>query len=359
MNRKTTIIIALQAFLIVMLFWVLVYYGKDEYEAYIQGEEIEEEVDTRNRVSFEQGVPIVTLPAAAREQSGIVTVKLAASERTSTLRTYGTVIGIDGLLELRSRYLGAAAEINVARAALAGSQQEFDRLHSLNQDDHNVSDQAVARAEATFKADQAKLQLAESNTGSLHDSMRQQWGAVLTTLASQSTTDDIFNRFLQHREVLLQVTFPFDTPAPIAGNTIRVAPAGFSGVEIPAWFVSAAPVADQVLTGTTYYYRAPADRLRIGMPISVTLKKQEDEDTLQGVTVPTSAIVWYSGQPWVYRRDDDDRFTRLPVRTDQETDGGWFNHTTGLQPGDEIVITGAQLLLSEEFKYQIDNENDD
>ena len=33
MNRKLAIIIGLQAFLIVMLFWVLVFYGKDEYEA--------------------------------------------------------------------------------------------------------------------------------------------------------------------------------------------------------------------------------------------------------------------------------------------------------------------------------------
>jgi len=30
-----------------------------------------------------------------------------------------------------------------------------------------------------------------------------------------------------------------------------------------------------------------------------------------------------------------------------------------LKPGDELVTSGAQLLLSEEFKYQIKNENDD
>lgn len=33
MNRKATIIIGLQAALIVILFWFLIIYGKDEYEA--------------------------------------------------------------------------------------------------------------------------------------------------------------------------------------------------------------------------------------------------------------------------------------------------------------------------------------
>ena len=45
MNRKATIIIALQAFIIVILFWFLVFYGKDEYEA--ASSEGEEGIDTR------------------------------------------------------------------------------------------------------------------------------------------------------------------------------------------------------------------------------------------------------------------------------------------------------------------------
>ena len=33
MNRKVATIIGLQAFLIIVMFWVLVFYGKDEDEA--------------------------------------------------------------------------------------------------------------------------------------------------------------------------------------------------------------------------------------------------------------------------------------------------------------------------------------
>ena len=46
MNRKVALIIGLQAFLIIVLFWVLVFYGKDEYDSYNQAQE--EEVREEN-----------------------------------------------------------------------------------------------------------------------------------------------------------------------------------------------------------------------------------------------------------------------------------------------------------------------
>ena len=38
--------------------------------------------------------------------------------------------------------------------------------------------------------------------------------------------------------------------------------------------------------------------------------------------------------------------------------GGWFV-PKGLEAGQEVVVTGAQLLLSEELEFQIRNENED
>ena len=49
---------------------------------------------------------------------------------------------------------------------------------------------------------------------------------------------------------------------------------------------------------------------------------------------------------------------RFEVSTADEMEGGWFNKT-GFDDHDEVVVSGAQLLLSEELKYQIRNENED
>ena len=51
--------------------------------------------------------------------------------------------------------------------------------------------------------------------------------------------------------------------------------------------------------------------------------------------------------------------SRLPISVDNPSNGGWFNQSKQLNTGDELVVNGAQLLLSEEFKYQIKNENED
>lgn len=64
MNRKLTIIIGLQAFLIIVLFWVLVFYGKDEFEAMTQ--QTEEEIETPNRVVTEQGMTVINISAATQ-----------------------------------------------------------------------------------------------------------------------------------------------------------------------------------------------------------------------------------------------------------------------------------------------------
>ena len=53
-----------------------------------------------------------------------------------------------------------------------------------------------------------------------------------------------------------------------------------------------------------------------------------------------------------------DRFVRTPVSASRLIAGGWFN-AEGLEPGEAVVVTGAQLLLSEELEYRIRNENED
>ena len=94
---------------------------------------------------------------------------------------------------------------------------------------------------------------------------------------------------------------------------------------------------------------------------------------VDGVIVPNTAVVWHAGKSWVYRKRDAETFGRYEISTASELGDGWFQATapeTGsdeaalpqsasLVPGDEVVISGAQLLLSEELKYQIRNENED
>ena len=355
MNRKTAIIIALQAFLIIILFWVLVFYGKDEYEAYTRGEE--EEIETPSHVSLDAGSTIVTLSPATQAQSDIQTTVLKAGTHQDSFYSYGSVIGIDSLIDLRSRYLAAKADADVARASLANSKREYQRMQQLNRDNRNISDRAVMSAEAAWKADEARVLAAETTANNIRHNIRQSWGDVLAQDATAQQPSESLQRLLRYDDVLLQVVLPFDQPSPKPGSTLAVSPAGSEEKSITARFVSASPQTDNAIQGKTYFYRASADILRTGMRIKVRMANA-DGKTVQGVIVPDSAIVWYGGQAWVYRKEGADRFIRQSISTDKEASGGWFNAGT-LKPDQALVTRGAQLLLSEEFKYQITNETED
>jgi hypothetical protein len=353
MTKKTLIIIGLQTVIIVVLFWVLVFYGKDEYEAATS--EQDEVISSPSLVTTENGAATVTLSPESQKQSGIATTVLQATTHEAAVSSFGTVAGIDSLLEMRARYLTTRAESNVVRASIANSKQDYERLRLLNQDNRNVSNRAVAAAESAWKSEEARLNAGETATASLRDAMRQQWGETLADWATQQVPEEGFQRLIKRQDILLQVTLPIASATPSKNSTLQIEAPGQSN-SIKAIFVSAAQQSDATIQGKTFYYRAPAEHLRAGMRVSTRLTA--DDKAQKGVIVPANAVVWYANQPWVYRKQGKDKFVRTPISTDTEVDDGWFN-TIGIKACDAVVTTGAQLLLSEEFKYQIKNENED
>ena len=68
-----------------------------------------------------------------------------------------------------------------------------------------------------------------------------------------------------------------------------------------------------------------------------------------------SALVRVGGKTYAYVQTSPDQFVRKEVPLDAPEAGGYF--TSGnFAPGDKLVVTGAQTLLSEEFKSQIGAE---
>ncbi|PKO43859.1 MAG: hypothetical protein CVU29_10535 [Betaproteobacteria bacterium HGW-Betaproteobacteria-22] len=354
MNRKAAIIIGLQAFLIVMLFWLLVFYGKDEFEALNVHDD--DEIETPQRVVTKEGTTTVHVSAATQAQSGIYTTPLEASSHQASISTYGNVLSIDGLIELRSRYLAAANEIDAHRASLTHSKSEWQRLKVLNLDDKNVSDKAVAAALANVKSDELRISSIESQLKSIQESLLQNWGKPLTALATQRNAGSLLQALISNQSVLIQTTLPFDITEPKPNSTIMVAPTAAPSHTIKANYISPAPISNNTIQGKTYFYQASSAELRAGMQVNAITSTSNKKT--EGVIVPNNAIVWYAGKPWVYLKKEEDLFIRLPISTDVEVEEGWFHQGT-LKADDEVVTSGAQLLLSEEFKSQITNENDD
>ena len=367
MTKKTSLIIILQALLIVALFWVLVFYSKDEFESY-QNEQ-EEEIESLNRVSTNEGVNIVSLSPATQQNSGIQTIKINSANFNGEIKSFGNVISIDGLTEAKSRYLSLISDIGIAKAANSHNLKQYQRLKTLNADDKNVSDQALQAAQANVEADNAKISANQLQLKNLIANTKLQWGEQLAGLAFE---DLIFKNkppphlanLVSQKNVLIQISLPLSSNTPKAGDSVRVTPLNETVAPIQAIYVSPATQSDSNGFGKTFYYSAPADLLRIGMRVNV-VTESSTKTSASGVVIPSNAVVWYAGKAWAYFKNGQDKetvqFIRKPISTDTEIDSGknsgWFNQ--GISEGSEVVISGAQLLLSEEFKYLIKNENED
>lgn len=352
-NKKSAIIIGLQALLIVILFWMLVFYGKDEYEDFRT--EQEEEIESLDRVAEKEGISIVSLSPAVQKNSGISYAKVKEMAYQDEIKGFGIVMPIDTLIEAKTMLLNLNAELSALKANSQQHQSQYERLKILNDDDKNVSDLAVQEALALVSTDKANINSKLLEIENLQANAKLKWGSSLAKAALSNQPSSVFKNLLSRKNMLIQVSLPFNVPEPKMGDVVKISPLNGKQL-IKAEYISVATQADSNGAGKTFYFVAPAKDLRLGM--RVTVEASADKNTVNnGIIIPSDAVVWYAGTPWAYFKEGDDQFIRKPIMADKEVDAGWFN--TGFDAESEVVVRGAQLLLSEEFKYLIKNENDD
>ena len=346
-------IIAVMAVIIAALSWTLIYFARDELRGEPAGHE--DEIQTGSAAGLDRGRAVVRVPIESQKASGIATQSLKSGTSDAAIEVYGMVMNLQPLAELRGRYLAAAAEARALRAAVAAAESEYQRMEMLHRDDRNVSEQALKSAEARYRTELARQAAAEQGAASIRDAMRSAWGDAITGWATRAGSPTL-EALLQQRAFLVQLVLPYDLPKAAARGKISVAPAMARETARTARFVADSPQVDPGLPGETYFYRVEGGGFRTGMRVAARVGLSGKP--VAGVVVPGPAVVWHAGKAWAYLKQDEQTFARHEVSTVEELNGGWFN-AAGFQPGDEVVISGAQLLLSEELKYQIRNENED
>lgn len=349
----THAIIAVMAVIIAVLSWTLIYFARDELRGEPAGHE--DEIETTSAAGIDRGRAVVRVPAESQKASGIATQALKAARSEAAIEVYGMVMNLQPLAELRGRYLAAAAEARALRAAMAAAESEYGRMEMLHRDDRNVSEQALKSAEARYRTELARLAAAQQGAASIRDAMRSTWGDAITGWATRPDSP-MLEALLQQRAFLVQLVLPYDLPKSAARAKISVAPAMARETARFARFVADSPQVDPGLPGETYFYLVQGGGFRAGMRVAARVGL--DGAPVAGVIVPAQAVVWHAGKAWTYLKQDEQTFARHEVSAAEELDGGWFN-AGGFQAGDEVVVSGAQLLLSEELKYQIRNENED
>jgi hypothetical protein len=112
------------------------------------------------------------------------------------------------------------------------------------------------------------------------------------------------------------------------------------GASEPAQQISLAVNARPPVRAHSYYYlvRDPSDDLTPGQTVTLRFPVEQKQ---QSARVPESAVVWLDGKPWFYVQETSGRFVRRELGTQ------------AVAPNERVVVTGAQMLLSQELRSQI------
>ena len=316
--------------------------GRKELE---RERERERPVKAPLRVVTEQGERVVVLDEKTRARAGLgVAIPIAASHRAQ-LQGFGAVLGLQELVDLRNNYTAGRAQAEKARVTLSASSREYQRLKILHGEDRAISDKALQAAEVTWRSDDATARAAEQALNAVEQNARLQLGPTLAQAAVNGAP--VFQRLAQQQAALVQVTLPAGTRVSTAPATARVQLP--DGAMITASLISTAPRTDPRLQGESFYYAAPGTALLPGMTVTVWLASGPETD---GLKVPAEAAVWWQGRAWVYAQQAPDRFLRMELPPDSPSEDGWFV-AHDFAGGKPLVTRGAQLLLSEELRSQI------
>ncbi len=307
-------------------------------------------IEAASRVTHDDGKTILTFDAQAQRANGIVVAALTADRRAVAAEANGVVLQLQPLLDLKTSYNTAQMDIAKARATSQASQAEYKRLLGLNQGGENVSEKSVETARAAAESDSAALENAQQALAVLKSSMQLHWGTVVASWLERGSPQ--LDELLAQRAFLLQVTAAAGASQPSPAQAMAQLP---DGTHVSAHLIAELPQLDPRLQAPSYLYIVFAHPGLIpGMNLSVSLPFGPVRN---GVVVPYSAIVWWQGSAWCYVEESAGKFARVEVQTMNPAPAGWFV-SEGIAPGTRVVASGAQTLLSEEFRSQIQTDED-
>ena len=306
----------------------------------------------------EQQSPIkqtqITLSADIQKTSAIETLTLKLVSQQTEFIAYGKVLNIQSLLALRHRYLLALTEQRTAQAKFKQSEQNINRQQDLYSSGVS-SKRSLQEQQAQWQSNQAQVDATLYQSAAITDEALLLWGKELTDWVLSNKQSKL-DAFLSGQQKLIQITLP--SHQHLASNilSIDVEASGNRTKAHKAEFISAATHTESVAQGESYFFRSSDKNLLPGMAISAWIPQQSIAIT--GVIIPKSALIWYMDQALVYVKTTETTFSRRVLSQYSPTTDGYFITDT-LSPNQQVVIAGAQMLLSEELRGQIPKEDDD
>ncbi len=279
------------------------------------------------------GHVVVRMDDETQGNIGLLVATPEAAQLSPEVKGYGRVLDPSALAVL-------VMELASAQVASTASSNEFARLKALA-GQGNASERALQTAEAAAVRDQLAVQ-------SARDRLTLSWGKAV---ADQRNLPAFALTLTSLKTFLVRIDLP-------AGQTLPSSPLGarvvtLSSNSVEAEFLGEASNVDPQTQGQGFIFRTSPDAARLLPGEAVTGYLKVLREPLSGVLIRREAVVRTEGAGWIYVLNQGaESFTRIQIALDYPTEAGWLV-TQNVKTNDYVVVTGAQILLSEELKASI------
>jgi hypothetical protein len=317
---------------LVILIWIFAGTAKDE------GDEAEQVTSAPPKISHSSGGEVVVeLSRDEQARIGLETERVNAVTQSQGATAYGVVLDPAPLAALD-------AELASTRAAVAASRAEYERARLLHSEQRNVSLRDFEIARAKFQADQAQLNL-------LNQRLADEWGTKISAMtpAERASLIDALTKRLAG---IIRLSLPAAQSLSQEPTEAGIAVLGYEAQPLVTRTIWSAPTADSHLQGQGFLLKVEAQGFPLRPGTAVTGQLETPGTAKPGVVVPEAAVVRTGDRAWAYVQIAPTQFERRQLEVTVPPARGWFV-TSGFAAGDHVVVTGAQALLSEELKSQI------
>ena len=331
--------------------------GKDEF---LESDDNDNDNDETivDYTIIKDGLTYINLPAVVEKNSGIKLQKISISTHEQSIPSYGITVNLSPLLKNQNDFTNLKYQKTKLLAKLDEEAEQISKLIILNKDNKNIADSVVQEKNIEISDLKNDIAIINNNIKNLLFNIDHQWGKDFKELITDSK-NHYLEKLLHNEYRLIKITIPINQTLDIIPKEIKVSPSNQPKKTYKAIFISKAQDTDQSIQGKSFYYYVTENDLEIGLKLKAFIVSDKIEPDNAYLFIPKESVIWSSGKAWVFIKNNEGNFLRRPLPRLVEIDGGWIIKEGIIIENDKIVVDGAQLLLSEEFKYQIKNENED
>tara|TARA_B110000967_G_C18855757_1_gene547121 strand:+ start:826 stop:1896 length:1071 start_codon:yes stop_codon:yes gene_type:complete len=356
MKSKSLLIIVIQSIAIICLVWVVIIVDGGKVLLDNIDDDDEESIFV-DYTTVENGLLLIKLPKSVEKNSSIKFTELTKTSFVDNSIFYGESTNVSPLINLNTKLLIVLNKKDQLSINLEAEADYLKKLIILNEDNKNISDAVVGDKEIEIKSIESNIDVLKKDKAFIMETIKNEWGSKFYQIFNDRKSNKLKD-IISGKAKLVKITFSPNQISQEIPKKINISSIAQITSNYEALYFSDSPEVDVSRSGKSFYYLVYDNKILNGEKFTGhSLASPEDQHFL---FVPKESVIWSNGMPWAYTHIiNTGKYIKKSLSGLKEANNGWIIEEGNFKAGDLIVTEGAQLLLSEEFKYQIKNENED